>query len=107
MFGAAPLISGLLLLAAVACGGGGDGAAPRSSASTSAGGAAVNTCSEAHQSRHVGYLVVEHLSGQTIQRCAGFDGETIDGNVLMRATGIQFVLAADSSASPPPAPRPL
>ena len=75
------------LLATIGCGGG----APASpSPSASPASTAVNTCAKAHQSRHVAYLVVQHLSGQTIERCAGFDDDAIDGASVMQATGIQF-----------------
>jgi hypothetical protein len=81
------LIAGLVLLVAGGCGSGG---AASASPPATAAGTAVNTCARAHQSKHVAYLVVQHLSGQTIQRCAGFDGDTIDGAAVMQATAIQF-----------------
>jgi hypothetical protein len=83
------MIAGIVLLTAAACGGGtGGGAAASPSASPA--GTAVNTCAKAHQSKHLAYLVVQHMSGQAIERCAGFDGDTIDGATVMQATGIQF-----------------
>lgn len=78
-------IGAVALLLAAGCGGGTGG-----SASAPATSSAVNTCAKAHQSKHVAYLVVQHLSGQAIERCAGFDGDTIDGAGVMQATGIQF-----------------
>jgi hypothetical protein len=81
-----PLIGVLVVILAVGCGGGTASASPPPrSAATS-----VNTCVKAHQSKHLAYLVVQHLSGQTIERCAGFDGDTIAANEVMQATGIQF-----------------
>jgi hypothetical protein len=79
----------LLALLAAACGGGGGGGGATSSSPTPTA-AAVNTCAKAHQSKHLAYLVVQHLSGQTIERCAGFDGDSIDGATVMQETGTQF-----------------
>jgi hypothetical protein len=73
------------LLLAAACGGGAAGSPPTPSAA-----AAVNTCAKAHQSKHLAYLVVQHLSGQTIERCAGFDGDAIEAGAVMNGTGIQY-----------------
>lgn len=81
------LVAGLVLLAAGACGSGAGGTTSSTPPPTAA---AVNTCAKAHQSPHLAYLVVEHLSGQTIERCAGFTGDTIDGATVMQETGTQF-----------------
>ncbi len=86
------LIAGFALLVGIACGGGAGGAA----SPTPSVGTAVNTCATAHQSKQVAYLVVQHLSGQTIERCAGFAGDPIAADALMKATGIQY--QAGSSA---------
>jgi hypothetical protein len=83
------LVASFALLMAIACGSG-TGSAASPSPSTPSAGTAVNTCATAHQSKHVAYLVVQHLSGQTIERCAGFDGDTIAADALMKATGIQY-----------------
>jgi hypothetical protein len=88
------LMAGLVLLVAGGCGNSGGGAS--ASPPATAAGTAINTCAKAHQSKHVAYLVVEHLSGQTIQRCAGFDGDTIDGAGVMQATAIQFQAGASA-----------
>jgi hypothetical protein len=85
------LIAGLALLAAGACGGGGAASStPTPTAST------VNTCAKAHQSPHVAYLVVQHLSGATIERCAGFGGDAIDGATVMQETATQFQMGASA-----------
>ena len=39
---------------------------------------------------HHAYVVVEHLSGATIQRCVGFSAEVINGRALMDASGIEY-----------------
>jgi len=83
------LIAGCAPLLAVGCSGGSSGTGGGVSA-TPPTGTAVNTCARAHQSKHVAYLVVQHLSGQTIERCAGFDGDTIDADAVMKATDIQY-----------------
>jgi len=90
------VIAGLALLVAVGCGGGAGGAATTGASAPQSAGTAVNTCAVAHQSKHIAYLVVEHLSGQTIERCAGFDGDAIDGDTVMRVTGIQFQTAGSA-----------
>ena len=81
------VIAALALVVAIGCGGteGTGGSPTPASAAT-----AVNTCAKAHQSKHLAYLVVAHLSGQTIERCAGFDGDTIGADTVMKATGIQY-----------------
>ena len=39
---------------------------------------------------HHAYVVVQHLSGTTVQQCVGFPTETIDGQTLMDQSTIQF-----------------
>lgn len=39
---------------------------------------------------HRAYVVVQHLSGTTLQKCVGFAGDTIDGQSLMDQSGIAF-----------------
>jgi hypothetical protein len=39
---------------------------------------------------HHAYVVVEHLSGSSLQACVGFSGDTIDGQTLMDQSDIQF-----------------
>jgi len=39
---------------------------------------------------HHAYVVVEHLSGSSLQGCVGFTTDTIDGQTLMDQSGIQF-----------------
>ncbi|HEY4027399.1 MAG TPA: hypothetical protein VGO86_13295 [Candidatus Dormibacteraeota bacterium] len=87
------MIGALALLLAVGCASGGTGGTASASPSPPPATAAVNTCAKAHQSKHIAYLVVQHLSGQAIERCAGFDGDAIDAGMVMRATGIQYQTA--------------
>jgi hypothetical protein len=87
------VIAALSLLVAVGCA---SGATAPATPSPPSAATAVNTCARAHRSRHLAYLVVQHLSGQTIERCAGFDGETIAGDTVMKATGIQFEAIGDT-----------
>ena len=49
----------------------------------------VNSCINAGAA-HRAYVVVEHLSGASQQRCVGFDSETIDGQTLMDKSGIEY-----------------
>ncbi|HYM66682.1 MAG TPA: hypothetical protein VEW68_05280, partial [Patescibacteria group bacterium] len=39
---------------------------------------------------HHAYVVVEHLTGTTVQRCVGFTGATLDGPGLMDASGLEY-----------------
>jgi hypothetical protein len=48
-----------------------------------------STCVNASASHHA-YVVVQHLSGTTIQKCIGFTTDTIDGQTLMDQSKIQF-----------------
>jgi hypothetical protein len=47
------------------------------------------TCVNASAPHHA-YVVVQHQSGTSIQRCVGFAGDTIDGKTLMDQSGIPF-----------------
>ncbi len=40
---------------------------------------------------HHAYVVVEHLSGNSFQRCVGFSGATIDGQTLMDQSGVEYL----------------
>ena len=48
-----------------------------------------STCINASAPHHA-YLVVQHLSGTTVQKCVGFTTDTIDGQTLMDQSKIQF-----------------
>lgn len=89
----------LALAAAMACGGSGGAASTSPAPASSAGaGAGVNTCAMAHaNNKHLTYLVVQHLSGQTIERCAGFDGDSIGADAVMKGTGIQYMTGTDGT----------
>jgi hypothetical protein len=39
---------------------------------------------------HHAYVVVEHLSGTSVQKCVGFAGDTIDGQSLMDQSGVEY-----------------
>ncbi|HVC75638.1 MAG TPA: hypothetical protein VND96_03875 [Candidatus Micrarchaeaceae archaeon] len=39
---------------------------------------------------HHAYVVVEHLAGTIVQRCVGFSGATIDGETLMKQSGLEY-----------------
>ena len=47
------------------------------------------TCVNASAPHHA-YVVVEHLSGASLQRCVGFTGDTIDGKALMDQSEIPY-----------------
>ncbi len=74
------LVAGITLaVVAAAC------SSPR--ASSSAG--QFNSCVNSGAAHHA-YVVVQHLSGASFQRCVGFDGAEIDGQTLMDQSGIQY-----------------
>lgn len=68
----------LILGAAAGCG----GTAPTAAASP--GSSCVNASAPHHA-----YVVVQHLSGATFQKCVGFSGDTIDGSTLMSQSKIE------------------
>ena len=68
-----------LAISATACGG-----SPPSPSSNSSNGC-VNASAP-----HRAYIVVEHLSGTTVQKCVGFSGDTIDGQSLMDTSKIEY-----------------
>lgn len=82
------------LLTVASCGGG-SSASPAASPSAKA----VNTCVTAKASPHLAYLVVQHLSGAALERCAGFDSDTITADQVMKATGIQYQTTAGSTGT--------
>jgi hypothetical protein len=47
------------------------------------------TCVNASAPHHA-YVVVEHASGTTFQKCVGFSTDTIDGQTLMDQSGIVY-----------------
>ncbi len=48
-----------------------------------------SSCANAGAPHHA-YVVVEHSSGASLQKCVGFAADTIDGQTLMDQSGIQF-----------------
>lgn len=55
----------------------------------SASASPARACVNASASHHA-YVVVEHLSGTSIQRCVGFTSDTIDGKSLMDQSGVDY-----------------
>jgi hypothetical protein len=51
--------------------------------------AQVSSCANAGAPHHA-YVVVQHLSGASLQRCVGFDGAMIDGQTLMDQSGVEY-----------------
>jgi hypothetical protein len=68
-----------LALAAAGC-----GTAPGAAATSPA-----STCVNAGAPHHA-YLVVQHLSGASVQKCVGFTGDTVDGAKLMDTSKIEY-----------------
>ena len=71
--------SATLAMVLVACG----------SSTPSSGVTPGSTCVNASAAHHA-YVVVEHLSGKSVQKCVGFAGDTIGGQALMDQSGIRF-----------------
>lgn len=71
--------SATLALAIAACG----------SSSTTSAGSPANSCVNASAPHHA-YVVVEHLSGASLQKCVGFDGDAVDGQTLMDQSKIEY-----------------
>ena len=69
----------LALVIAASCGG--------STTTPSASPAA--TCVNANAA-HRAYVVVEHLSGTSLQKCVGFNGDSVDGQTLMDQARIEY-----------------
>ncbi len=70
--------SAILALFLVACG------------SSSSGASNPNASCVNASAPHHAYVVVEHKSGTTVQKCVGFTGDTIGGQALMDQSGIKF-----------------
>ena len=71
--------SATLALVIAACG----GSTPTSQATPT------NSCANAGAAHHA-YVVVQHLSGATVQRCVGFAGDIINGQALMDQSGVEY-----------------
>ena len=74
-----------LAFAAAACGG------SPTAATTSPAASCVNPSAP-----HRAYVVVEHLSGSTTQKCVGFSGDTIDAQTLMDESKVEYQAQAFS-----------
>ncbi len=48
-----------------------------------------SSCVNAGAAHHA-YVVVQHLSGPTLQKCVGFGSDTIDGQTLMDQSGVEY-----------------
>jgi hypothetical protein len=69
----------VVVLAVAAC------SSPRATSSA----AQVTSCANAGAPHHA-YVVVQHLSGASLQRCVGFSSAIIDGQTLMDQSGVQY-----------------
>ena len=73
------LSASALALIIAACGG-----SPQTSQATP-----TSSCANASAAHHA-YVVIQHLSGSTLQKCVGFAGDTIDGQALMDQSGAEY-----------------
>ncbi|MEP6751262.1 MAG: hypothetical protein ABI959_00780 [Candidatus Dormiibacterota bacterium] len=71
--------SATLALVIAACG----GSSPTSQASPT------SSCVNGGAAHHA-YVVVQHLTGATVQKCVGFSADTIDGESLMHQSGVEY-----------------
>jgi hypothetical protein len=71
--------SATLALVIAACG----GSTPTSQATPT------SSCANGGAAHHA-YVVVQHLSGATLQKCVGFAGDTINGQALMDQSGVEY-----------------
>ena len=71
--------SASLAIALAACGG----------SSTAVTASPASTCVNS-SAAHRAYVVVEHISGASMQRCVGFNGDSVDGQTLMDRSGIEY-----------------
>ena len=53
------------------------------------------TCLNA-SAKHHAYVVVQHLSGASLQACVGFDGDTISGTDLFSRSRVEYQTAVTS-----------
>jgi hypothetical protein len=79
LIGTSATLALALIGAIAACGGSPAAASPSPTSS----------CVNASATHHA-YVIVEHLSGGSLQACVGFSTDTIDGQTLMDQSGIQF-----------------
>lgn len=70
----------ILALVLTAC-----GSSPSGSTSASSAGGCVNS-----GAAHHAFVVVEHLSGASFQKCVGFAGDGIDGQTLMDQSKVEY-----------------
>lgn len=84
LFSAWTVLALALALALAACGGAGGGGA-------ASGGGCLNP-----SAAHKAYLVVEHADGKVIDRCVGFAGSQINGEDLMKQSGVEYQAQAFS-----------
>jgi hypothetical protein len=56
---------------------------------TTSSASPASNCVNASATHHA-YVVVQHGSGTTLQKCVGFTGDTIDGQALMDQSGLAF-----------------
>jgi hypothetical protein len=65
--------------------------APAATSATSTG-----ACTSGSASHHA-YVVVQHLSGASLQQCVAFSGDAIDGQTLMDRSGVEYTAKSLSS----------
>jgi hypothetical protein len=81
---ASATLAGLVFIVIAACGG---------SAQTAGSPSPVPSPSPScvnPKAAHRAYVVVQHLDSRVVQGCVGFDGSDINGDELMKQSGIQF-----------------
>jgi len=59
------------------------------SSPSTAGSSPASSCANGSAPHHA-YVIAEHLSGTTVQKCVGFSGDTSDGQSLMDSSKIEY-----------------
>jgi hypothetical protein len=70
---------------------------PSACAPPAATSATSNSACVGASATHHAYVVVEHLSGASLQQCIAFGGDTIDGQALMDRSGLEYQAKSLSS----------
>src|SRR2546430_7903682 len=83
------VVAAFCLLVSVACGSQPTASSNPTAASASAAAFSRITCADIKAPHHA-YVVVQHMSGDWMQRCIGFAPRYIDGQTIMDRSGIQY-----------------
>src|SRR5256884_6511422 len=83
------VVAAFCLLVSIACGSQPTASSNPTAASASAAAFSRIACADIKAPHHA-YVVVQHMSGDWMQRCIGFAPRYIDGQTIMDRSGIQY-----------------